>query len=112
MANNKGFYIVMAIIGTIIPWYYFGGFVAENGVDLISFTAAAFANGAAAGGTADLVLSSIVFWVWSYGDAKKHNMQGWWVLIPLNLLIGLSLALPLYLIMRMNAQPNGKAYAV
>lgn len=107
--NNKLFFLIMAVVGTVVPWYFFGSFIAENGMFLGDFIAAAMINGAAAGGMTDLVLSSIVFWVWSYGDARRHNVRGWWMLIPLNLLIGLSLALPLYLVMRINAQSDGKA---
>lgn len=101
--NNKFFYILMATIGTIVPWYFFGSFIAENGMYLDEFIAATMVNGAAAGGMMDLVLSSIVFWVWSYTDAKRNKVGGWWILIPLNLFVGLSLALPLYLMMRLNA---------
>lgn len=106
--NNKLFYLIMAVVGTVVPWYYFGSFIVENGMYLGDFIAAAMVNGAAAGGMMDLVLSSIVFWVWSYGDARHNNVSGWWIVIPLNLLIGLSLALPLYLVMRLNARANIK----
>lgn len=101
--NTKFFYIVMAVVGTFVPWYFFGSFIAENGLYLGDFVAATLVNGAAAGGMIDLVISSVIFWVWSYSDAQQKGIAGWRVLIPLNLFIGLSLALPLYLIMRYNA---------
>ncbi|WP_262693210.1 DUF2834 domain-containing protein [Kordiimonas aquimaris] len=100
--NTKFFYIVMAVVGMVVPWYFFGSFIAENGLYAGDFVAAAMINGAAAGGVMDLVISSVIFWVWSYTDAQQKGVVGWWVLIPLNLFIGLSLALPLYLIMRHN----------
>lgn len=100
MAGTRNFFIAMALIGTLVPWYFFGGFIAENGLGLGGFVAAIFNNGAAAGAGADLVLSSTVFWVWSFYDARNKGVSGWWMMIPATLLIGLSLALPAYLAAR------------
>jgi hypothetical protein len=37
---------------------------------------------------------------WSRRDAKTHGVTGWWVVLLSNLVVGLSLALPLYLLKR------------
>jgi len=98
----------MAVLGTIIPWYFFSMFIAENGVGLSSFFAALYANGAAGGFSSDIFISAAAFWVWSFYDSKKEGVSGWWVMIPATLLVGLSLALPLYLYKRVNvsAKPD------
>lgn len=102
--TQRTFYIFMAIVGTIAPWYFFGGFVAMNGFDLIAFDKALFVNGASAGLTADILVTATVFWVWSYRDAAQKGIKGWWLVIPATLLVGVSLGLPMYLAMRTGAK--------
>ena len=101
----RAFFIVMAIAGAIIPWIFFGSYVGAEGIDLGAFVNGLFATAPAGGFTADLVISSLVFWVWSYVDAQSRNVRYWWIVIPANLLVGLSLAMPLYFAMRLSAAP-------
>lgn len=108
MRNNmklKYFYLVACIIGTVVPWMFFVSFFVTNGVDIPAFLAGLFANGAAAGFSADVIMSIGVFWVWAYTDAKKNNVPKSWVILPAGCFVGLSLALPLYLYLRCEA-PN------
>lgn len=101
MQNIKVFYSAMALFGVVIPWYFFGQFFAQNGMDIRAFLAGLFVNGAAGGFSADIFLTSMVFWVWSYRDANAEKIEEWWIVIPATLLVGLSLALPLYLLLRL-----------
>lgn len=104
MSGSKNFYLAMMIIGTVVPWYFFSGFIAENGAGLAGFADALYMNGAAGGAVSDLLLSSAVFWVWSFADARKHGVGNWWLVIPATLAVGLSLGMPLYLWMRARAK--------
>ncbi len=101
MTGLRFFFIALAVVGTIGPWYYFAGFMAENGTAVGDFIAALFVNGAAAGLSTDIVISSTAFWVWSFFDARDKSIGGWWLVIPATLLVGLSLALPAYLAVRL-----------
>ena len=96
----RQFMLVMIIAGTVLPWLFFGSFFAQNGISLTGFVGALFANGAAGGAMTDLILSSAVFWAWSSRDAAQRQIRHWWVLVPCTLLVGLCLAIPLYLYMR------------
>ena len=89
----KQFYLTAAIVGAVVPYLFFVDFFLDSGVDLVSFITALFANGAAGGFTADLVISSGVFW--TYMSANKEPKL--WLFVLLNLTIGLSCALPAYL---------------
>jgi hypothetical protein len=90
-------YLVLAMLGTVIPVVLFAQFFAPHGLDLGGFLAAAFANPVASGLSADLVISSVVFWVWMFSHRDGPNPLPF---VAMNLLVGLSLALPLYLWLR------------
>jgi len=91
----KTIYLLLAILGAVIPIAFFADFVAENGLDLIAFVAALFVNGAAGGFTADLLISSFVFWIYMFSNQQGGPKP--WAFIALNLCSGLSCALPAYL---------------
>lgn len=100
MRVPKSVYAVFAVIGTIVPWIFFAQFFMANGFDIPLFVRSLFANGAAGGFVADVLISLVVFWVWSYADARRRGVARWWLVLPASFLVGLSLALPLYLYMR------------
>lgn len=102
MSKLRFFFIALAIAGSIGPWYFFAQFIAENGAGVGGFIAALFVNGASAGLSTDIVISSTAFWVWSFFDAKDKDIGGWWLVVPATLLVGLSLALPAYLAVRLS----------
>lgn len=90
----KNLYLTMAIAGAVVPYLFFVQFFGEVGVDLPSFVGALFVNGAAAGFTADLLITSAVFWIYMF---SRKDGPGPWLYVALNLGIGLSCALPAYL---------------
>lgn len=100
----KRFYLLSAIIGTIIPWAFFASFFATEGINIPLFISSLFANGAAGGFSADVLISIIVFLVWSYNDAQQQKIKKWWLILPATFTVGLSLAFPLYLYLREQAK--------
>ena len=96
----RNLYLLVALIGTIIPWYFFGSFFAAEGLDIPAFVQGLFANGAAGGFTADVLISLAIFLPWSWLDAQKEGVRNWWFVLPASCTVGLSLALPLYLYLR------------
>lgn len=96
--NRKNLFLLLAIIGGVVPYLFFGSFIATNGVDLPLFGRLLFANGAVAGFSADLLITSFIFWFWSYPIAQKRGLGWrWWVCVLVNLTVGLSCAFPLFL---------------
>jgi len=89
----KSVYLVLTILGTVVPYLFFFQFFAEQGVNLPAFLGGVFANGAAGGFGADLLITSLVFWIYLYQLSEKKL----WMYVLLNLTIGLSCAVPLYL---------------
>ncbi len=98
--SRKAVYLIMAIVGSIVPYLFFGRFFAAEGLDLVAFVSSLFVNGPAGGFTSDLLLTSFVFWLWSFHDARRFEIANWWIIPVVNLLIGLSAALPFYMYLR------------
>ena len=96
--NLKTVYLLAAIVGAVVPMLFFANFGATAGLDLVAFVQALFANGAAGGFTADLLISSFVFWIYMFSQQPAGPKP--WLFIALNLCIGLSCALPAYLYAR------------
>ena len=89
----KNLYLTLAIIGAIVPYAFFTPFILENGLNLNHFISQLFANGPAGGFSADLLITSVVFWIFLFSKEKvKHRG----LMVILNLTIGLSCALPYY----------------
>ncbi len=93
-------YLILAVVGAIVPYFFFLQHFQAEGLGLPSFIAAIFANPAASGFTADLLVSSFIFWLFMFQDRRLAGAPKPALFIALNLLIGLSCALPAYLYTR------------
>ena len=91
----KYIYLLLAICGAVLPYVFFIDFIQQSGIDLPLFVQSLFVNGAAGGFSADLLLSSCVFWIFMFNQ-RPHGPHPA-LYIVLNLSIGLSCALPAYL---------------
>jgi len=96
----KKIYLVLAIVGAILPYVFFIQFFQNEGINLPAFVGALFVNGAAGGFSADLLFTSFVFWLFMFVQQKRDRGPGPYLFIILNLTIGLSCALPAYLYAR------------
>ena len=93
----KHVFLILALVGAVAPYVFFSGHVRAEGFGIEPFLRAMFANGVSGGLTADLLLSSLVFWLWLAHERVRRA----WLFVVLNLTIGLSCALPAYLYTRM-----------
>ncbi len=96
----RNLYLALAIAGAVIPYVFFFEFFSTQGTSLLDFIAALFANGAAGGFSADLIITSAVFWVFMFKQQQRGKGPNPIPYIVVNLLIGLSCALPGYLYLR------------
>jgi hypothetical protein len=103
---RKTIYLIGAILGAVLPYYFLIQFMMQHGFDLRLFAQQMAANSVAAMFTVDLFISSFVFWVFLYAEGRRLEMGNLWLYVVLNLLVGLSLALPLFLYFREGAQES------
>lgn len=104
-------YLALAIVGAIVPYMFFVQFFATEGLGG-NFTGALFVNGAAGGFAADVLLSSVAFWIFLFAEARRTGVSRPWMYVLVNLAIGLSCALPLFLWAREGARGPSRSAAV
>lgn len=104
--SRRSLYLVLAVAGAALPYAFFLQFFRTQGLGG-NFVGALFVNGAAGGFAVDVLLSSLVFWVFLFADARRSGVARPWVYVIVNLLIGLSCALPLFLWAREGSRPQG-----
>lgn len=103
--NIKTVYLVLALIGAVVPYVFFVQHFNSAGFDLLIFIDAVFANPAAGGFTADLLISSLAFWILMIARRRNGSGPNPVFFILLNVTIGLSCALPAYLYANERAAP-------
>ena len=96
----KTLYLVLAVVGAVLPYAFLVQHFASEGLSPGGLVTAVFANAAAGGFTVDLLVSSLVFWVFLFHQRGREKGPRPLVFIALNLLLGLSCAFPAYLYAR------------
>ncbi|HSL44712.1 MAG TPA: DUF2834 domain-containing protein [Anaerolineales bacterium] len=96
----KNIFLILAIVGFIVPYYFFLQLPAADGFNLPSLIQPFFANNFMKGAAMDLTISVIVFWVSMFAEANRLQMKNSWLYVLATLLVGLSFALPLFLYFR------------
>ena len=102
----KIFLILCCVAGIVIPYWFALPFFLIHGPNFSLFLEEIFATRISSFFAADLIVASVIFLVWSFRDSKERRISGWWVVLLSNLVVGLSLALPLYLLKRLDNSRN------
>ena len=99
----KTYLIICSVAGIVIPYWFELPFFLIHGPNFGLFVEEIFATRISSFFAADLLLSSVIFLSWSRREARDKKIDGWWLVLVSNLVVGLSLALPLYLLKRLGA---------
>ncbi len=105
--NTKMVYLMLAIVGAIVPYVFFIQHFGAAGFGPMDFVSAVFVNSAASGFTADLLITSLVFWIAMLQRRSSGKGPNPAFFILLNLAIGLSCALPAYLYVIADSETPG-----
>lgn len=94
------FYLVAAVVGTILPLSQLILFLSRYGLDLSAFFSQLFQNNVSSFFGLDVIVSSVVLWFFVFSEGKRRQMKNLWAYVLCNLVVGVSLALPLFLFFR------------
>lgn len=97
---RKNVYLILAIVGFALPYYFFVSFLATNGFQFRVFLQQLFATPISSMFAVDLFISSVVFLVYLRREAARYNIGKRWLYTVVLLTVGLSCALPLFLYVR------------
>ena len=100
MTKKQILYLILCFAGTILPCSQLIPFLSQHGLDMPLIVQQLFANNISGFFGLDVVVSSMVLWVFIYSEGTRLKMRHLWVYIVCNLLVGVSLGLPLFLMMR------------
>jgi hypothetical protein len=100
MTPLRAVWLALAIGGAILPWIYFGRWLAANAFDLGLMLEVWNATDAGTGLVYDLTWSWLVIAIWALVESLPRRDWLSLVVIPAGFLIGVSCALPLYLFLR------------
>jgi hypothetical protein len=96
----KTLYLALCVVGAILPYSLFIPFLLENGLDFRLIVEQMFSNRISGSFALDVIVSSIVFWVLVFVEGRRAELKNLWVPIAANVVVGLSLGLPLFLYLR------------
>ena len=96
----KHLYLLLAIIGLILPYYFLIMFLAAYGLDARAFLQQLFGTQISTFFAVDLLLSSVVFVIYLRHEARRYSIKRRWLYLIALLTVGLSFALPLFLYVR------------
>ena len=93
-------YLIIAILGAILPLSQLLPFLATHGLDMKLFFEQLFQNHISAFFGLDVIVSSFALWLFVFSEGRRRGMKNLWVYVVCNLVVGVSLALPLFLFFR------------
>jgi hypothetical protein len=96
----RHWYLALCLLGIILPYSQFIPFLRDHGLDLRLFVEQLFANRISSFFGMDVIVSSVVLWIWVLLDSEGQGVRYRWTPLIGNLLVGVSLGLPLFLYLR------------
>jgi hypothetical protein len=99
----KILYLLAAVLGAVLPLSQFIPFLKSHGLDLKLFFTLLFSNSVSGFFAMDVIVSSVVLWIFVFSEGRRLGMRRLWLYVVCNLAVGVSLALPLFLMFRERA---------
>lgn len=96
----RNVFLILAVIGTILPYIYFIRWFEEHGYDLGAMVDAWNVNDASTGLVYDLTVAFAALVIWIIWETLQNRRWLNLIAVPASLCIGVSCGLPLYLYLR------------
>lgn len=97
-------YLVLTVVGTILPMMYFLPWLAANDWSLAAMIGAWNVSDATTGLVYDLTVAAVALTVWIVAEVRVRRDWSSLIAIPAIFGIGVSCGLPLYLFLRSRGQ--------
>jgi UDP-N-acetylglucosamine:LPS N-acetylglucosamine transferase len=96
----KTVYLVLCVLGLVLPYWQFVPWVAQHGVNLPLFVRELFANRISAFFGMDVLVSAVVLFRFIGRESSRLTIRTSWFPMLAVLTVGVSLGLPLFLYLR------------
>ena len=96
----KTLYLVLCILGLVIPYAEFIPWVMQHGLNLPLFVRELFANRIGAFFGMDVLVSAVALIAFTRLEGRRVGIRHRWLVIVAVLTVGVSLGLPLFLYLR------------
>ena len=105
--SRKSIYLLLCIIGTVVPYLSFVPWVMDHGFDISLMVEELFANRISAFCGLDVIVAAVVLWVFIAIESPRVGVRHAWAAVVASLAIGISAGLPLFLYLRESALEPG-----
>src|SRR6185503_20648051 len=95
----KRLYLVLFVMGCVLPLSQFVPWVITHGVDPVLFVRELFANRIGGFFGLDVIVSAVVLLAWIWDERKRRRLRRAWAPALATVLVGVSAGLPLLLFM-------------
>src|SRR5215471_12399756 len=96
----KTFYLVLCIAGVLFPYWQLVPWLVQHGINLPLFVRELFSTRIGAFFGMDVVVSAVALLSFSRIEGARLGMRGRWLVLVAVLAVGVSLGLPLFLLLR------------
>jgi hypothetical protein len=103
----KTLYLVLCILGFLLPYAEFIPWALQHGLNLSLFVRELFANRIGAFFGMDVLVSAVVLVAFTRIESKRLGIRHRWLVILAVLTVGVSLGLPLFLYLREHQLESG-----
>lgn len=93
-------YVLLCVLGTVLPYAAFVLWLMEYGMDIPLLLNSIVASKIALFAWLDVVVSAIALIFYIVVTGRRDLVPYWWLVIVATLTVGVSLGLPLYLLLR------------
>jgi len=96
----KSLYLLLCVLGVLVPYWQFVPWVAQHGLNLPLFVRELFSTRIGAFFGMDVIVSAVALLVFARIEGRRLGMRGRWLVLVAVLSVGVSLGLPLFLYLR------------
>lgn len=98
--SPRHLYLGLCVLGTALPYSQFIPFLQRHGLSPHEFIAQLFATPVSGFFGWDVIVSSVVLWIFVWIEGRRNGLKHLWAPIAANVAVGVSLGLPLFLYQR------------